>query len=118
MTITPTALATPLRSGVQLAEGNFNKKCGRPELSGEEKMMRYDRLRMRLRYIKSVEIQPTSVPDDKPGFTLIGSKLLLLMEEAKIYTERINGEYHFSIVSGLHIQDLYQILGYQWKRCR
>ena len=106
VTITPTTLATPLRSDVQIAEGNFNKKSGRPELSGEEKMMRYNRLRIRLRHIISAEIQPTSVPDDKPGLALIGSKLLILTAEAKVYSERINGVYCFSIVSDLHIQDL------------
>lgn len=96
-------LVTPVRN--KLPE-TIIKKRGRPEISKDEMRLRLNRARVNINYNKRIQNEPILAVDDDSEISSVGSKVARLIEEASVYTEKINGEKCVSIVSSLHIQDL------------
>ena len=85
-------LDAPLQNNeIQLVQANIGKKRRRPKLN---------RIRMNLNYSKNAEKKTAIISDEDPGTTSIGNKVALLIAEAKVYTENVNGEECVSITSG------------------
>ena len=100
-------LDAPLQNNeIQLVQANIGKKRGRPIITESDLRKKLNRIRMNLNYSKNAENKIAIISDEDPGTTSIGNKVALLIAEAKVYTENVNGEECVSIASGLHIQDL------------